>query len=155
MYARLVSSPLHHWYPTHYITGTQRVPKFTPTVPKFTPRVPNLWIVNFGPKFTLPVHKFTSVSCHHDPAINFAPDLHAKETARIGVSAGRNGVGGDDDGPKNKLATPRHASVMMTDRRLSTSAIAGIRGLGSSGGYAPPAHIDRLGPFLCKKSDLT
>ena len=67
--------------------------------------------------------------------------FRAKETARSGVSAGRNGVGGDDDGPKNKLATPRHASVMMTDRRLSTSAIAGIRGLGSSGGYAPPAHI--------------
>ena len=48
MYARLESLPLHHWYPTHYITGTQRVPKFTPTVPKFTPRVPNLWDLNFG-----------------------------------------------------------------------------------------------------------
>jgi hypothetical protein len=58
---------------------------------------------------------------------------NAKETARIGVSAGRNGVGGDDDGPKNKLATPRHASVMMTDRRTFHERGSRDTGVGAFG----------------------
>ena len=59
--------------------------------------------------------------------------FRAEETARIGVSAGRNGVGGDDDGPKEKLATPRHASVMMTDRRTFHERGSRDTGVGAFG----------------------